>query len=240
MAIRYQNSPIKEAILECLAPTQHWSSPLADEIFKDAGVPGDAQVESVVDTEMRFLAPDIVQKVETHRLRAWFNERSHMYQAGQNLCAVNMLPPYTSFDQMAPMFRKLVGAFIQKGGVVEVNRLGQRYINEIVVARQDATPSQNFKIAPNFGDALLPFQINWQVEKREQLTIQAGLAVSKIDADQVTFVFDLYAMSEAFKAPTVDQLVAWQESAHAALFEIFDATLSTRLQVQLGRTNDGV
>ncbi len=176
---RYDAPPITEALYEVFVHPRTdlvWDAEVARSL-RDAVDEGFAgQEEQLQKTEMQFeFAKDAIQhevRKSPPRFRWWHREEHRAIQAGANMCAHNVLPPYTEYESYVPATARLFELYLERTDPQGIDWVGQRYINEIRVPL-DIAPTEFFGIYPPISERVGQSHPNLALQV-ETATFDAG------------------------------------------------------------------
>jgi uncharacterized protein (TIGR04255 family) len=240
MPFRYRNDPIVEAIVEFAPDGATLPSEGAERVLAAfADYTGRREDFRPVGAHFDMASGQITPLEATPRVRQWNQHGTRMVQFGADLCAFNALPPYTTFQDYVPDMNRLVTAYEQEVGAARTSFLGQRYLNRIAIPNED--PARYFTLFPHGEQAdrrPRPFSIQMEIE-----TLAFGgnlmltLAYQGATGESHQYLLDLYA--RVGENPPIPfrwtDMSAWQQAAHEAIENAFEAPLTDRCREMLGR-----
>ena len=244
---QYKNPPIREVVCEFrFAEDGRWDgaapgliySSLSDE-FPRRLVDEVQQPPSVPSVESPNLLPPALQQlgvglrlVPGGPLKFWKDgdETGYIAVAPYRL-SVHHFRPYPSWARFSEIICKGVGAYQEVLEPAKIQRIGVRYINDIVLGQMSASLEEFFDYFPFVGlqlpQSLARFhcmvQINFEND-RDMLTLQIATGPQTEEGEaQIILDLDYFlAQPDGFE---MDESVRWLEQAHANLENVFEGCL---------------
>ncbi len=239
MTKTYANPPIAEAVCEFrLAPDTKW----------DLTIPG--LVYEKVSSEFPHKEQRIMQSLTTKRAESGLeqevrleervvfltNDRRAFIQVGPGLLAIHVLKPYPTWNGFKPRietaFRTLTSIMQVKG----FERIGLRYVNRIAIPELHMNLEDYFDFYPFLGPSLpqelASFVAGAQVifeNGRDACKFQLINAVPE-KTEKVAFVLDLDYYLAKPSAVSSEGALAWVETAHHRIQELFEGCVKDRLR----------
>lgn len=163
------------------------------------------------------------------RIRRWNSDGTRAVQCGSHMCAYNVLPPYGHFEHHLPMQTELVRAYLEEAKPQRMAWAGQRAIN-IIRLPVSGRAAEYFEIYPKLPERLArdhrPLAVQVQTAEFENGTSVVNLGLRGIEGDQAVYVLDVYARSSGAMPADVDKLIQWQQTAHSALSDSFELSIT--------------
>jgi len=163
-------------------------------------------------------------------------DEKYSVQLDKGRMSIHRIRPYTSWTEFLPLIQQSYRAYIETFAPSKVERIGIRYINEIVV------PLENFSFKDYFNlNASLPSleqnqqksiflgSVFEQENGQDAIKIQFAEKQSKEPIDVRTFIldFDYFLVNPVVSFDKIDE---WLKKAHTNLKNVFEGvvTESTR------------
>jgi len=164
--------------------------------------------------------------------RQWTEDRTRGALVGPGMLALNMLPPYTTFDDEAPRLRELLVAYLDVFRPIAPFSLGHRYINRVVLdVPNDDPPSALFTLYPRLpesGVAHRPVTVQVEAARFHNGVVVANLALAAVDTSHAAYVLDIYARTTDPAPDVVDEILAWHREAHEQVVNAFLFAITPR------------
>lgn len=234
---RYETPPLKEAIFELFVKNHPgWSELSYTRLDGQFGTMYDGPRDEVAQHGFKVqFGPrgQISQGLESLqgpvRVRRWNADKSRLVQFAPNMCAFNALAPsYTTFDDYVEPMRALYDAFLGEASATEVDWVGQRYINRIVLPKGETEPAKFFHFYPTLPAPAShrPFALQVVLESFPRGQVTLNLTFSGEEDEVPIYFLDIYARSTEPVALAGIEIVRWQETAHSVIRRAFDAALT--------------
>lgn len=238
----YASPPIIEAIYELFVEPRadlHWDEDLAQHV-RDAFEDFSGRREEVRDVEMKLaFRKDEVQhgmRQNPPRFRWWHQRERRAIQAGAKMCAHNVLPPYSQYEDYVETTFRLLDIYLQTTTPLRVDWAGQRYINEIRIPA-DKAPSDYFSIYPGTlaTDRRHP-KMALQVETAsyDDVSTVTNLTLRRSDEDVAVYALDIYARSADKLDASAASLVDWHNRAHGTISQAFELSITDSARAMFG------
>lgn len=233
---RYDAPPITEALYEVFVTPRadlSWNAETAHALRDavDDGFVGREEQLQQTEMQVAFKRDQIEHGVRQAppRFRWWHREEHRAIQTGANMCAHNVLPPYTEYERYVPSTERLFAIYLEHTRPTAIGWVGQRYINEIRVPL-DRAPTEFFAIYPPVSERIGQTHPNLalQVETASFGTgnTVTNLVLRRADEEVAVYVLDIYARSSEPIEPSVGALMAWHDRAHATISHSFELSIT--------------
>jgi uncharacterized protein (TIGR04255 family) len=236
MTVRYRETPLTEAVFEFLPEGASLDldglARVRSELSEFAG-----KKDEVTGISVRLGLDGMQQRQEPVRYRHWNRDNTRLWQVGDDMCAFNVLKPYTHYVEYLEVMERLVRTYTAVANPKSTKMIGQRYLNRILLP-SDGSPADFFTAYPSDSAVRAlghpPFSLQMQTES---LTGEGGgkvfvtLVYQGLDAgSRPTYMLDLYATSQ--ENPPIpfawESLKAWQDNAHGAVKRAFEFSITDR------------
>ena len=156
-------------------------------------------------------------------------------QWGPGACAYNVYPPYGHYEDHVPTFERLFAEFLAEEQPYTIGGAEQRYVNELWLSRADR-PSELFTFYPPLGNALemrhVPLRLEVETESVGDVAVTVTLSRAG-EGDGVLYVLEVAARATRGLPPDAQALVEWQNRAHQACDESFEAAITDETRRRL-------
>ena len=231
---KYGAPPITEALYEAFVeprPDLDWSEEKAFTI-RDAfdGFTGRSEVLHDVEMQVAVRRDEFQHGVRQAppRFRWWHDNEKRAVQAGANMCAHNILPPYSEYEDYVSATERLFSVYLEQTSPVRVTWTGQRYINEVRVPAE-CEPSDFFTIYPaiqGLGKRHSNMALQVETASFEDVSTVTNLALRRLDDEVAVYTLDIYARSTRPVERSPDALMAWHNLAHRTISESFEFAIT--------------
>lgn len=240
MPRRYHQPPIIEALCEFrFRPTPQWDLTIPGLFYdriKDQ-FPNKRQQPRSFEFKLEgappFGAPDLT--IES-RLQFFTEEGRTLIQLDRDLLSVNQLNPYSSWEHLLPLIRRGYDAYFDVARPAGLQRIGLRYINQIVIPEETVNLHDYFTFYPiapdSFPRTLDGFLLVADFAfagQRDTLRVRLTSAQTP-QADTNTLVLDLDYFTEKPDDLTFESVFPWIEQAHANIENSFEAIITDNLR----------
>lgn len=244
--IVFKHSPIVEAVFETFFDEATWNDHVATSLqqFCRTQYPGVYdQLQPMLGLQLQFgKAPGGVQFRPAPnpplRYRYWNSDASRMSQISGDMCALNALPPYTTFADYMPALEALFLEFVRATRPRLLRSVGQRYINRLVLQPNDhpADFLTYFPRLPNVNHVPRQLALHMDADAISGGVVNLTITTQPVDASGVrAFLLDIYARSTPNALPAEWAPVRrWHDEAHRAIRRVFQMTITEKCKRRLG------
>lgn len=166
---------------------------------------------------------------EPARVCTYNEEASRAVQVGPGVCVYNVMPPYGHYEDHMPMFRRVIGAYLDADHPSAIASCAQHYVNEFRFARAER-PCTFFRFYPPLPDELqqrhAPVLVEVQPLSFEGGLVRVILRRYDVSDDTATYVMHLHAESVGEIPASVESVIQWNNRAHTALNRAFDMSVT--------------
>ena len=156
---------------------------------------------------------------------------SAMVQVGPHLLAINHLKPYPAWETFRSLIIRIFEEYRNVAGEVPLDRIGLRYINEVVVSEYPFEIGKYITLDPPLGGSLdRPLRSMYQRYEIEQdvpegiLIHQSGI---RREQEKSVVIIDLdYGSSMAKQTKAIGEIRDWLDAAHDRIYESYVASLA--------------
>ena len=243
--VKYDNPPIIEAIFEVYFPVSNKWDAHKEKLYKSLrSLKFDFDKDETIN--LQRLSVNIQggkpvstqQSVPVPRVRCWNKDRSLMFQYGQDMLAVNVLPVYESIEIYLPLLKDVCDIVLSTLSVKSINNLGQRFINEIK-ATTAMTPEKIFAIYPRLPDQVRSkhpsFALQVETTRDTSKSVALNLEYRGDQAENHKYLLDIYLRSLMFSSAKTDDIIAWMVNEHSCVVDTFEAALTKEGQKFCGK-----
>ena len=238
---RYTKPPLVEALCEVYAQdAPGWSDSSAqrlEERFRNA-FSGEAEtlelrgVEFELGTELEARQ----RAISSVRRRLWTMNGDRMIQFEAGMCAYNVLGQYSTFEAYAADIKDFVAGYLAEARPTALRWTGQRYINKVVLPRDEANPSMYFTIYPSLPASTThrPFALQVVMEQFQGGQVVLNLTYRSQEAEGEVYLLEIYARTVEKIEPEATRILDWQRAAHTAVRSVFETAITNRARQLLG------
>lgn len=187
--------------------------------------PQKGQVESV---ELTFADGNKTPKVSKIQKSQFFSsDKTKLVQLGPDVLVINHLSPYPTWVEFKELIFNVLHSFKETVELAEVERIGLRYINRIILDDKQAMTNY-FNYYPLIPQGMGEFPNSLVLRTETNFPNQGGRLLVTLalenEAD-ASFILDLDFVSTR-KISDVENAKTWIESAHEAVETAFEACIS--------------
>lgn len=245
MTTRYRDAPLVEAVFE-FAPQRVDFPPAEANLLRDelsatySGRSDEHQPFGAIQVRVTGREASAQPTLAAPRRRMWTPDGSRLVQFAADLCAFNVLSPYSHYVDYLPAIADFVGRYSTHAHPDGTRFLGHRYINQIRLPAE-AHPRDYFAVYPTIPEQIptprhAPFALNLQTEALSQGQVMMSLAFQGVEAERPTYLLDIYARTS--DDPTIGfnwpEVRAWHDEAHDAVKRGFEFAITDQCRQFLG------
>ncbi len=242
MGRKYANPPVVEAVCELrLTPDTPWDMTIPGLIYerlKDT-FPNREQ-RLIQEIELTQGPEGFQQQIRTsERILFFTKDRKVFVQLGPRLLAINCLKPYPTWEKFKSQIKK---AFENLNEVTEVRglqRLGLRYINQMVIPASPTELKDYFQFHLFLGPELPRNMVNFiagcefAYNDKDRCRVQL-MPTASGGSEGLTLILDIDYFLAQPKGIEPEQAMEWIEEAHSKVEEIFEGCITDRLREIFG------
>ena len=177
-------------------------------------------------------------------LRFSTEDETGVIRVGPNLLSVSQFPPYPSWQGYLPVIRKAFGTFREIAEPKGIQRIGLRYINQVMLGEESIDLEQFFDFYPFAGERMpqdyLSFIIGVQIafhDDRDILRLQMTTG-AKDESDRVPILLDLDYFPRISGEVSFENVFDWLDEAHMHIEEVFEGCLKDTLRDRFEEVRD--
>ena len=228
---KYKKPPVQEALCEIFFSGQEWDDTVPGSFY------GDIKDNYPTKTQLKHLGIELNlgQKERTTRFhekddRIQFRkpDGSQIIQLGPEMLVVNQLRPYPRFETWLPVLKDKFNLYSKYAKPKNVEKIGIRYINRIVIPQSEIKMEHYFDIYPNLpkalGDKHGPFMIRMEMPtkfEKHRLIITFASAPSE-QPNTTAFALDLYDTFAVQLPPNIDEVTKVAKEGHDNIVLAFE------------------
>lgn len=239
---KYGKPPIIEALCEFTFDADKGSPPsmltlpgrLQSELDGDyTGDPREVRVQSF-QSFPGGKEPNFAVESRLHRIQLPTADGTRLIAVGVNVLSINMLPPYTSWDE--EFFPRIKAAFsaykkIAKNG--PVRRIGIRYINQIDANEPNYDPDEYFTLKDRADNLIKGVLTNFTkrlefLTKDEHKIIVTFGANPAHESNNTIFLLDIDVIWDAGSLSEEREAIEMAEKLHRIEGETFEALITEK------------
>lgn len=245
MGNAYRNPPVVEALCEVFFAGSAWDDTVPgrfyDQLQERFPVKRQREIqEAQVSLSSAGEASAAVRRLAP-RIQFLSKKEDRMVQLGKDLLVVNQLRPYPSFEDWEPVVHEMIGIYRELAKPREVEKVGVRYINRVMIPGAKVRMEDYFTIYPQLpkamGDLHGPFMVRVEVPagKGKHVTlITFGTAPSE-QAAVSAYLLDLYDILKPARELTAKDLQREVRAAHDHIERAFEGSITDHLRDVFGR-----
>jgi uncharacterized protein (TIGR04255 family) len=242
MARTYNSPPLIEAVCEFrFTSSQPWDWTIPGMVYEQIreNFPTKEQVNSV-SMKIDPVEGKAVQEVQP-KMRFLSTDKTSLVQVAPDYISIHQLKPYTMWDHFKEQILKYFHIYWVTANPINLNRIGLRYVNQILLPYEDVELEDYFRVLPQvpspipqvFPSFLMQVDIPYDVPK-SGLRIIFG-TVQPNEISQLAYALDLDMYSLIEDVPTADNILEWLDIAHGKIETAFDAAFTERTHIEIFR-----
>lgn len=244
----YDNSPIVEALAEIyFSNTKTDFSVWAD--FSGRVKSSYPNVEELVipKTELQ-ISPDGEgrQKISPEKLYRFYNiSKTRIIQANKDFVTLNQLGKYSGYDHFKQEISEALKNYRDVASPKSVDRIGVRYVNEIVIPQASIELSEYFNFMPQIPGNITEtinsvlLQIEFVPEKStHHMTLSLRSGFSRVE-DHSVFLLDIYDTLLIRNETDIEFILKSIDEAHENIEQVFERIITDKARNIFGvKKND--
>lgn len=234
MRKKYKNPPIEEAVVEFRFALESESDlTIPGKLHEHPNIkrqyPGRPRTQKLLEPVIPAGSDQPVVR-EGVRVQLVNDNGNRLISLGLNVLSVNVLRPYDGWDQFQPRVETALRAYTDVAQPTGISRIGVRYINKIIVPRNDIKIEDYIQYHLPAGSGL-PTQLVgfWnRIEYKYDEFVKLLFNQVKVEAPegQTAFVLDLDVYWEATEAISLDSIMKIVDDLHKREGEAFEAIIT--------------
>ncbi len=203
---RYRDPPVVEALSEIYFAGSVWDMTVPGQFYERVrkGFPKKEQVDAM-GLELQLGPQQAEARMTPGQPRVRFSREdgSRMVQLARDLLVVNQLRPYSHFEQWRPLVLEMLSLYRELARPSGIERLGLRYINNVVIPHERFRMEKYFRIYPEVpGDEHGSFLMRLQLpalHAGHNLIVTFGTALPEREGSlaELLDLYDIFPMEGA-------------------------------------------
>jgi len=236
--IKYRKPPIVEVVCEFrFVPSSPWDAAIPGLVYTQlSGEFPKRRMLRGFESQVSPAEGGVRQQIQlAERVQFLREDERAFIQVGPDFLAINHLSPYPAWEGFRPIIQQGFNAYLQVAKPTGLRRIGLRYINKIEIPVEPVSFEEFFNFYPHTGSikseitefvlgVVSPFE-----EDRDALRLQLNSAEPG-EAGHLAALLDLDYFVARPQAVTLDEAMAWVDSAHDRVQATFEACLTERLR----------
>lgn len=238
---RYTKPPLVEALCEVYAQdAPGWSDSSAQRLEERFGNIFSGEPETLellgMEFELGVKSEARQRAISSVRRRLWTMNRDRMIQFEAGMCAYNILGQYSTFEAYVEDIKDFIAAYLAEARPTALQWTGQRYINKVVLPRDEANPATYFTIYPSLPASTThrPFALQVVMEQFQGGQVVLNLTYRSQAVDGAVYLLEIYARAIEKIEPETTQILNWQRAAHTAVQSVFEMAITNRARQLFG------
>lgn len=242
MGRKYANPPVVEAVCEFrLTPDTSWDMTIPGLVYERLRDEFPNREQRLIQEVELAQGPEgFQQQIRTsERILFLTEDRKVFVQVGPRLLAINCLKPYPTWENFKPRISKAFESLNEVTDVKGLQRIGLRYINQIVIPASLTELKDYFQFHLSLGPELPQNMVNFVAgcefayNDRDLCRVQLMPVASGI-SEQLTLILDIDYFLAKPRGIEPEQAMEWVEEAHDKVEEIFEGCITDRLREIFG------
>ncbi|MDI6802850.1 MAG: TIGR04255 family protein [Bacteroidota bacterium] len=170
------------------------------------------------------------------RMQFFKTDRSALIQVAPDLLVINQLTHYPTWSKFKPTIIENLDIYNKIASPKSVKRIGLRYINKIIFAKESIELSEYFELFPNVPRELPQSQTDFTIRleipylENDRMLITLGKSYPK-NNEGVSIILDLYYISFNQESINIENFSNWLEHAHGSIETAFEACLKDKTRI---------
>ncbi len=231
---KYRNPPVSEVYCEFrFVPTTEWDITFAGLFYREVEAEYPLRRKTFlpqVPGSPPEMAVNIGDSIQFHRL-----DGSGYIQIAPNLLSVNLNPPYPGWENYLPHVLETLGKYHAVAAPHGFQRIGLRYINQIVLPGNVHHLKDWFHYYPAVPEEAAPiggfvmFSQSFCQNERDLLGVQLASGEVDVQGNSVCLLDLDYGLAMPGTVP-LDQADTWLDQAHGTIEQRFEAFITSQLR----------
>lgn len=234
---QYKNPPLIETLVDFrLASGQEWDPTIPGKLHEKvkADYPGKPRQQKLLQMSVQVAqgAPSFASREGIGRVQLVDADAQRLISLGPGVLGVHVLPPYRGWTEFKPRIDVALKAYLEVTGSVDVNRIGLRCINRVVIPSKSIDLWQYFLCGPR-EPAGLPDQIGSLLNRVEYtyddgVTLVLTFASIEGGPDFLAFLLDLDLVWSSADSLAVDAALEKVDMLHERAGTAFEALITDK------------
>jgi len=245
----YNNSPIIEALVEVyFSQTKNDFSVWADFSSKVRSSYPDVEELLVTKAELQISSTgEGKQKISPEKLYRFYNkDRTQLIQANKDFVTINQLKPYSDYERFRTEAEEALRNYINATSPKSINRIGMRYINQIMIPEVNVELSNYFRLMPQIPDEVTDSvnEVLIQIQfvprnSKHQIATSLRSGISLIEG-QAVFLLDIYDILQIHNEINIELILNLVDEAHKNAERVFEGFITDKARKLFGvvKNND--
>ncbi|MEP7037612.1 MAG: TIGR04255 family protein [Acidobacteriota bacterium] len=181
------------------------------------------------------------QRISPEKLyRFYQKDKSKLVQANKDFISVHQLKPYSGYENFRAEAEKIINDYVSVTEPKMVNRIGMRYINQVMIPETNVELSRYFKFMPQIpeevtdgiNDVLLQIQF---VPRNSNHQIMTSLRSGNSSLEnQVVFFLDIYDIIQLNNEIEIADILKSLDEAHNNIERVFEGFITDEARKLFG------
>lgn len=236
MRRRYTKPPLVDAICEFQFKAESWDWTVPGLLYQQLSTAFPKKREQLT-VHLQQSDKGEVKPSPARRLHFVRSDDRAFVEVGENLLALHQLEPYPGWQDFKPLIDSTFRSYLAVAHPIGLTRIGLRYVNQLRVPEDlaDVVDQVNFwpRIPPE-----LPRKMNAMFARVELFYENDNglLLLTTGSAAAGGVVLDLDFVTRAAERLTLDDAIAWVETAHTRIEDAFEACLRDSARATFGES----
>jgi uncharacterized protein (TIGR04255 family) len=241
---KYKNPPILEAFCEIFFAGSEWDDTIPGSFYQRVqGTYPDKQQLTSFGVTFLFAPQGQVNaqgRSDKNLMRFIKHDKSQLIQLAENLLTVNQLQPYCGYQQFQSDIDKAIKEYISIAAPKKVERIGVRYVNQIIIPSDNFDLSEYLKLLPGVPEdvatAITGFTTRVSLVARHpdhQIYVTLSNA-TPISEGSTTLILDLYDTLQVHNDANVESILKAVTEAHDNIGHVFEGVITDKARELFG------
>lgn len=245
----YDNSPIIEALVEVyFSNTKNDFSVWADFNNRVKNSYSNVEEHLIAKTELQISpAGEGKQRISPEKLYRFYNaDKTRLIQASKDFVSINRLKPYSDYGTFRADIAEGLKNYTDLTAPKSVDRIGVRYVNEIVISEVNIELSDYFTYMPQIPveitEAINNFllQVQFAPGNGEHQVMLSLRSASPSAEGRVGFLLDIYDILQIHNEADTEFILNSIDEAHENIEQAFERIITDKSRELFGvvKNND--
>ncbi len=231
---KYERAPLQEAIFEVRFINDSFDSAIPGQIYEKVR----KEFPQKKDIKQFFFAVGLQEHqfkrssdIRAPCMQAWNTQQSQCVQVGPGIIAANDLS-YNGWETFLPAIRRIVDSYVEVVSPQEVERVGMRFINRILIPEDKVSISNFFQIGISVPPIInnshsFDITLNSRINGKFDVLTKVRFTSDSLKKGEsgVAFVLDLDASVSSLISADSTEIIEVARSAHNRIGAIFEGLL---------------